>query len=145
MKNKTTKKPKVSPKKKPAKKALPKLMKKLQASLKKPQRMGRLTVSGTNVPGRFVVTAPAPEPPKYSAPWRAGIDWAAAGRKAYETKMRNQAARAAGIAAEPPSVQKAARALDVALQADKKARRSKFRKQMAAPSVALKEEDTSRS
>jgi len=35
--------------------------------------------------------APSPKP----ASWRAAIDWAAAGRKAYETKMRNLAAAAA--------------------------------------------------
>lgn len=42
--------------------------------------------------------------PKYSAPWRNGIDWAAAGRKAYETRMRNLAA--AGGAAAAPKVER---------------------------------------
>ena len=55
----------------------------------------------------LVPPAPVPPPvavpaaaPKYSAPWRTGIDWVAAGRKAYETRLRNLAARQA----EDPSV-----------------------------------------
>jgi hypothetical protein len=137
MTKKATKKPKVSPKRQP------KLMAKLRASLKKaPKKATTFRQVRKQVEAALM---PKAEPPKYSAPWRAGIDWAAAGRKAYETKMRNLAARQAGMAAQPPTVQKAAQALDQALAADKKNRRTKFTKQMraAAPSVALKEEDTS--
>lgn len=175
MKNKTTKKPKVSPKKvvkvrsrrahTPTKKLTAKqqmaMMKALGAIRAKAEAKRDLPPNtymksaddpaqqkkAKREPGRFVVTVPAPPAaPTYSAPWRAGIDWVAAGKKAHETRLRNLAARQADTAAQPPSVQAAARALDVALQADKKNRRSKFKKQMAAaPSVALKEEDTSRS
>lgn len=42
--------------------------------------------------------APVPPPPNgIDQSWRAGIDWVAAGRKAYETRMRNIAARQAGV------------------------------------------------
>jgi len=49
------------------------------------------------------VTTPPPSTdpaaPKYSAPWRSGVDWVAAGKKAYETRQRNLAARQAEAAA----------------------------------------------
>jgi hypothetical protein len=44
------------------------------------------------------------EPPKYSAPWRSGVDWVAAGKKAYETRLRNLAAKQAEAAAKPVKV-----------------------------------------
>jgi len=39
---------------------------------------------------------------KYSAPWRGGVDWVAAGKKAYETRLRNLAARQALQATQAP-------------------------------------------
>ena len=41
--------------------------------------------------------------PKYSAPWRSGVDWVAAGRKAYETRLRNLAAQQAQQAPQAPA------------------------------------------
>jgi hypothetical protein len=41
--------------------------------------------------------------PKYSAPWRSGVDWVAAGKKAYETRLRNLAAQQAPPAPQPPA------------------------------------------
>jgi|SRR5580765_489606 len=71
--------------------AVEEAMKKLTAI-----RSAQQTVAGQ---GFKPITAVTPGAPQYSAPWRSGVDWVAAGRKAYETRMRNLAAKQAAAAA----------------------------------------------
>jgi len=66
----------------------------------KPLPVAHPTPTPATVTTHITPPPPAAAAPKYSAPWRSGIDWVAAGRKAYETRLRNLAARQA----EDPSV-----------------------------------------
>jgi hypothetical protein len=68
----------------------------------------RIAAKATAAPKATPPPATAPPVTQYSAPWRNGIDWVAAGKKAYETRLRNLAAKQA--AQQPPAPVKARRA-----------------------------------
>jgi hypothetical protein len=111
-------------------------MKKLQASLKVKPPKQTTTFSAVRKQVEAALMPPPPVAPTYSAPWRKSIDWVAAGKKAYETRMRNLAAKAGGTPATPAKTPPPM-AAPIA--------RKKQPKAPTAPAVALTEEHTSRS
>jgi hypothetical protein len=103
--------PKAAAKKTPARTSTPKkpatpkrtttggidgLMQGLADSLAKRKKPAGADGVVANAHGTVMPPPPAPAPAPPAQEWRKTIDWAAAGRKAYETRLRNAALKAGG-------------------------------------------------